>query len=88
MPGAVDYMLIVSTSPKILDEAGHKFNERVGNVTAYTDTGYGGDGTKYYWWVLAYAADGRSSLLPHVEANGKWFRSVTAALRRRDCQLR
>jgi hypothetical protein len=79
-PGAVDYMLIVSTSPKISDEASHKFKERLGNVTAYTDTGYGGDGTRYWWWVVAYAADGRSSLLVHVEANGKWFRSVTAAL--------
>jgi hypothetical protein len=73
-------MLIVSTSPDTSDEAGHKFKERLGNVTAYTDAGYGGDGTKYWWWVFAYAADGRGSLLSQVEANGKWFRSVTAAL--------
>ncbi|MBM4444527.1 MAG: right-handed parallel beta-helix repeat-containing protein [Chloroflexi bacterium] len=80
VPGAVDYRLIVSTSPDIMEEASHKFNERVGGVTSYTDSGYDGDGTKYHWWVLAYDADGRSSLLPHVQANGKWFRSVTAAL--------
>jgi hypothetical protein len=80
VPGAVDYMLIVSTSPKMSDEASHKLSERAGNTTAYTDAGYEGNGTKYYWWVVAYAADGRSSLLVHVEANGRWFRSVTAAL--------
>jgi len=47
-----------------------------GNVTTYVDTGYPANGTVYYWWVWAYAADGSSSLWSGVSANGRWFTSV------------
>ena len=41
-----------------------------------TNQGSFGDGTKYYWWVWAYHADGTQSLWSEVSANGRWFTSV------------
>jgi protocatechuate 3,4-dioxygenase beta subunit len=72
--GAVDYRLLVSTSSSILDDTKYKRNVLVGNVTGYEDTGYSADGTKYFWWVWAYAADGSYSVWSEVIANGLWFR--------------
>ena len=44
-----------------------------GLPTTYNDTGYPANGTKYYWWVWAYDADGSQSLWSEVSANGRWF---------------
>ncbi|MBN2099794.1 MAG: hypothetical protein JW753_09380, partial [Dehalococcoidia bacterium] len=74
--GAVDYKLLVSTSTNIFDTSKYKCNVNTGNVTTYIDTGYLGAGTKYYWWVWAYAADGTSSLWSQVSANRREFTNV------------
>jgi hypothetical protein len=73
--GAVDYRLTVSTSYDIMKSDKYKFNQQVGNVTTYTDTGYAADGRSYFWWVFAYASDGTYSLFSQVIANGQWFKS-------------
>lgn len=39
-------------------------------ATSYTDTGYAGTWTKYYWRVWAYAADGAKSVYSELLANG------------------
>jgi PKD repeat protein len=74
--GAVDYKLVVSTKPSILDTSGYKLNMNVGNVTSRVDTGYPGKGTKYYWWVWAHAADGTYSVWSEVSTNSRWFLSA------------
>ena len=73
--GAVKYKLLVSTSTNILDTTKYKRNiDLVGETTTtYVDTGYPANGTKYYWWVWAYAADGSSSAWAQVSANGRSF---------------
>jgi PKD repeat protein len=73
--GAVKYKLLVSTSTDILDTTKYKCNvDVIGEATTtYVDTGYPANGTKYYWWVWAYNADGTSSLWAQVSANGRWF---------------
>jgi hypothetical protein len=71
--GAVDYKLVVSTSYDIFKTASHVFNQQVGNVTTYTDTGYSATGKTYFWWVFAYDADGTYSTFSQVIANGQWF---------------
>jgi len=76
--GAVKYKLLVSTSTNILDTTKYKCNVDLVDVgsgvpTTYTDTGYLANGTKYYWWVWAYSADGTASLWSAVSANGRWF---------------
>jgi PKD repeat protein/sporulation protein YlmC with PRC-barrel domain len=78
VPGAVKYKLVVSTSTNILDTTKYKRNVDLvdlgsGLPTTYVDTGYPANGTKYYWWVWAYAADGTVSLWSQVSANGRWF---------------
>jgi hypothetical protein len=74
--GAVDYLLIVSTSTNPFDATKRKSLTRVGDVTSYTDTGYPANGTKYYWWVLAYNADGGYSVWSEVIANGRSFTNI------------
>jgi hypothetical protein len=76
--GAVKYKLLVSTSTTILDTAKYKCNVDLvdlgsGLPTSYTDAGYPANGTKYYWWVWSYAADGSASLWSEVSANGRSF---------------
>jgi len=51
----------VSSSARPLNPETRKSLIRVGNVTGYTDTGYPGNGTKYYWWVWAVNASGVQS---------------------------
>jgi hypothetical protein len=80
--GAVKYKLLVSTSTNILDTTKYKRNidlvdVGIGLPTTYIDTGYPANGTKYYWWVWAYAADGTSSLWAEVSANGRWFSNTS-----------
>jgi hypothetical protein len=48
-----------------------------GSITSYMDTGYPANGTKYYWWVWAYAADGSPSMWAQVSANQRWFSNIT-----------
>jgi hypothetical protein len=74
----VDYKLLVSTSTNILDTTKYKRNiDLVGeNTTTYVDTGYPANGTKYYWWVWAYAADGTYSTWAQVSANGRNFTNM------------
>jgi serine-aspartate repeat-containing protein C/D/E len=74
--GAVDYLLLASTGSNPFDASKRKLSLRVGNVTNYVDTGYLGNGTKYYWWVSAYYADGAHSEWSEVIANGRSFFSV------------
>jgi hypothetical protein len=81
VPGAVKYKLLVSTSTNILDATKYKRNIDLvdlgsGLPTSYIDMGYSGQGTKYYWWVWAYALDGTSSLWSQVSANGRNFTNV------------
>jgi hypothetical protein len=78
-PEAVDYRLAVSRSTNPLDTTTRKISILVGNMTTYTDTGYPANGTKYYWWVWAYNADGAQSAWSEVSANGRWFRTPTHA---------
>ena len=75
VPDAVNYKLIVSTSSDIADTTKYKRNVMTGSgaITSYPDTGYTGQGTKYYWWVWAYAADNTYSLWTQVSANGRNF---------------
>jgi hypothetical protein len=79
LPDAVDYKLLVSTSANPLDTTKYKRNVNVGSgsITSYVDSGYPVDGTKYYWWVWAYAADGTLSTFPTVLANGRNFISIS-----------
>jgi hypothetical protein len=68
----------VSTSTNILDTTKYKCNVDLvdlgsGLPTSYADSGYPANGTKYYWWVWAYNADGSSSAWAQVSANGRWF---------------
>jgi len=44
-----------------------------GLPTSYVATGFPANGTRYYWWVWAYAADGSASVWSEVSANGRWF---------------
>jgi len=71
----VDYRLVVTSSTNIMDIPKRKIDVRVGSgaITTYVDTGYKGQGTKYYWYVWAYAADGTFSTWTQVSANGRWF---------------
>jgi len=61
-----------------MDATKHKCNvDLVGEATTtYIDTGYPANGTKYYWWVWAYNADGTPSLWAEVSANGRSFTST------------
>ncbi len=68
--GATNYRLIVSTDPRLWYEPGRKAVIDVGDVTTHVDTGYPGDGTRYYWWVFAQASDGTWSSYSDVDANG------------------
>jgi len=79
--GAVKYKLLVSTSTNILDTTKYKANvDLVGETnTTDNDSGYPGNGTRYYWWVWAYAADGSASVWSEVSANGRWFSTPTYA---------
>jgi hypothetical protein len=78
IPGAVNYRLLVSTSTNITETTKYKSNVMTGSGdnTTYVDSGYTGQGTKYYWWVWAYAADGTYSLWAQVSANGRNFTSM------------
>ena len=75
---AVSYRLMVSTSTNVVDTTKYKANTYTasGAITSYDDTGYPANGTKYYWWVWAYHADGSQSLWSEVSANGRSFTSV------------
>jgi hypothetical protein len=80
--GAVKYKLLVSTSTNIMDTTKYKRNVDLVDVgsglpTTYIDTGYPANGTKYYWWVWAYAADGSYSAWTQVSANGRNFTNIT-----------
>jgi len=76
--GAVDYKLVVSTSADVLKTSEYKLNVNVGSgdITTYTDSGYLANGTKYYWWVWAYAADGIPSIWAQVSANRRDFTNI------------
>ena len=73
---AAKYRLLVSTSTNTLDTTKYKCNVDLVDeaTTTYVDPGYPANGTKYYWWVWAYAADGSESA-----ANGRWFSTPTYA---------
>ena len=71
--GAVNYRLIVSTNSQLWNPSVRKTVVDVGNVTSYVDTAYPANGTTYYWWVFAQAADGSWSSYAEVEANGRHF---------------
>jgi hypothetical protein len=77
---AVKYRIIVSTSSNIMETAKYKrdFYTASGAITTDNDTGYPANGTKYYWWVWAYTADGSASLWAEVSPNGRWFTSVSS----------
>ena len=70
--GAVSYRIIVSTSTNVLDTTKYKCNV-AGTDTTHVDSGYPDNGTKYYWWVWAYASDGSQSAWAQVSANGRTF---------------
>jgi hypothetical protein len=74
--GAVSYRIIVSTSTNILDTTKYKCNVAL-TETFYDGTGYPANGTKYIWWVWAYAADGSQSAWVEVSANGRWFSNTS-----------
>jgi hypothetical protein len=71
--GAWNYKLIVSTSSDYHETTKWRINRLVVYGTTYTDNGYLSNGTKYYWWVHAYAFDGADSVLSQVIANGRSF---------------
>jgi len=71
--GAVNYRLIVSTNSQLWNPSVRKTVVDVGNATSYVDTAYPANGTTYYWWVFAQAADGSWSSYAEVEANGRHF---------------
>jgi hypothetical protein len=75
--GAVNYRLVVSTSTDLLKQTARKTIVDVGTATSYVDTGYAANGTKYYWWVWAYNAEGSLSAWSDVSANGRWFANTT-----------
>ena len=65
----------MSTSSNVVDTTKYKCNVPLTD-TFYDGTGYPANGTKYYWWVWAYAADGSQSAWAQVSANGRWFTST------------
>ena len=75
---AAKYRLLVSTSTNTLDTTKYKCNVDLVDeaTTTYVDPGYPANGTKYYWWVWAYAADGSASAWTQVSALGRNFTSV------------
>ena len=76
--GATDYKLIVNTTNNLY-ASGRKASLMVGNVTTYVDSGYLGNGTVYYWWVIAYASDGGHSDYNEVIDNGRSFTNGAGA---------